>query len=60
MDADHPGGRHLVPREPGRHVAVPRHQLAAAELLVVDLGNDEEDKFALLWGEAQLCLPYVC
>ena len=19
-----------------------------------------EDKFALLWGEAQLCLPYVC
>ena len=20
----------------------------------------KEDKFALLWGEAQLCLPYVC
>ena len=19
-----------------------------------------ENKFALLWGEAQLCLPYVC
>ena len=44
MDADHPGGRDLVPREPGRHVAVPRHQLAAAELLVVDLGNDEDDQ----------------
>ena len=43
VDADHPGGRHLVPREPGRHVAVPRHQLAAAELLVVDLGNDKND-----------------
>ena len=42
MDADHPGGRDLVPREPGRHVAVPRHQLAAAELLVVDLGSDED------------------
>ena len=20
----------------------------------------DRDKFALLWGEAQLCLPYVC
>ena len=43
VDADHPGGSDLVPREPGRHVAVPRHQLAAAELLVVDLGSDEDD-----------------
>ena len=25
-----------------------------AELKIVS------DKFALLWGEAQLCLPYVC
>ena len=24
------------------------------------VGENEEDKFALLWGEAQLCLPYVC
>ena len=22
--------------------------------------NEEMNKFALLWGEAQLCLPYVC
>ena len=22
--------------------------------------NSNQDKFALLWGEAQLCLPYVC
>ena len=22
--------------------------------------NQSEDKFALLWGEAQLCLPYDC
>ena len=44
MYADHPGGCDLVPREPGRHVAVPRHQLAAAELLVVDLGSDEDDQ----------------
>ena len=21
---------------------------------------DHKNKFALLWGEAQLCLPYVC
>ena len=22
--------------------------------------SEEQNKFALLWGEAQLCLPYVC
>ena len=22
--------------------------------------HSEENKFALLWGEAQLCLPYGC
>ena len=22
--------------------------------------NNTRNKFALLWGEAQLCLPYVC
>ena len=24
------------------------------------LREKEENKFVLLWGEAQLCLPYVC
>ena len=25
-----------------------------------DKEKEYENKFALLWGEAQLCLPYVC
>ena len=30
---------------------------------IINYGENIEynlDKFALLWGEAQLCLPYVC
>ena len=37
------------------HVGYPAMPPAAAQLLVAV----ERYKFALLWGEAQLCLPYV-
>ena len=30
------------------------------ELYIVIICNLTCNKFALLWGEAQLCLPYVC
>ena len=27
---------------------------------IIENSNSTENKFALLWGEAQLCLPYIC
>ena len=32
------------------------------EFFILGIGKIifKQDKFALLWGEAQLCVPYVC
>ena len=50
------------------HVPDPSHMIKAetiASTLIAQLPHPRceifrSDKFALLWGEAQLCLPYVC
>ena len=30
------------------------------KLFQINQSDESSNKFALLWGEAQLCLPYVC
>ena len=50
----------LAPLHPEVHALGDGLEAASVTRRVLDGDIDINNKFSLLWGEAQLCLPYDC